>query len=67
MPVGRIRVQLAATSAINRQHSAGRRKFKLALISLSTQRPIEVFAPQERHVAPMGVKFGMEEAPSVQR
>ena len=56
-----------------RQHCAQR---KPAGISF-TQRPIlRFFAPQGRHVAPMGVKFGMEEgspppcqisSPSVQR
>ena len=52
---------------IYRQHCAQR---KPAGISF-TQRPIlRFFAPQGRHVAPMGVKFGMEEGtepPTVQR
>ena len=45
-----------------RQHCAQR---KSAGISF-TQRPIlRFFAPQGRHVAPMGVKFGMEDGTSV--
>jgi len=48
----------AAVCDCYRQHCAQR---KSAGISF-TQRPIlTFFAPQGRHVAPMGVKFGMEE------
>ena len=43
---------------VNRQHCAQRK----APVILFTQRPIlRIFAPQGRHVAPMGVKFGTEE------
>ena len=52
------RKQRNLTSVFYRQHCAQR---KPAGISF-TQRPIlRFFAPQGRHVAPMGVQFGMEE------
>jgi len=37
---------------------------KPAGISFTQRSILRFFAPQGRHVAPMGVKFGMEEVPS---
>ena len=59
------RLQIVVLGAGGRRRQKAVQAASRACISV-TQRPIlRFFAPQGRHAAPMGVKFGMEEGTEV--